>query len=228
MNFLSHYFLDRDRNNAAFFIGVCTPDLISIYNRKVRFKAHTLPKVDTVGLSPEKVAFYHGIMRHFEVDALFHSSDFFKRETEYFSQLLRKAFGSERVQRDFFVSHIFLELLLDKILMEREPKMVPEFYDWLKELGLQFVVSLTEWAAQRPLPNYDGFFERFITHQYLYHYTDWDEVIYVLRRILQRVGIERFEYLHSPKFLQLAQGYQEELTTRCFAAFEDFRGQLNS
>lgn len=228
MNFLSHYYLDRYRNNSHFFVGACTPDLVSIYNRSVRLKAHSLPQPDKVGNSPQQIAFYQGIVRHFEVDQLFHSSDFFHAETRYFSDLLREHFGADRIHRAFFVSHILLELMLDKILMEREPALVPDFYRWITDPGLQFVVSLTEWATQRPLPNYDGFYEKFITNQYLYHYTRWEEVIYVLRRILQRVGIARFEYLHSPKFLQLVQNYQEELSPRCFTAMDGFMAQLGS
>jgi acyl carrier protein phosphodiesterase len=226
MNFLSHYYLDRHRENSFFCVGVCTPDLVSIFDRRVRLKAHTLPDLSEGGVTSEQLAFHEGIMRHLEVDRIFHASDFFHKETSYFSRQLRANFGSEQVSRGFFVSHILLELLLDKILMEREPHLLENFYRRLTDPGLQFVVSLTEWAVQRKLPRYGAFYENFVVKKYLYRYTNWDNIIFVLEKILERVGITRFAYLHSPQFLDLGQTYQEELSARCFSAFDSFIDQL--
>ncbi|MEL6651188.1 MAG: hypothetical protein AAFQ87_10335 [Bacteroidota bacterium] len=226
MNFLSHYYLDRDVDNPYFTVGVSTPDLVSIFNRRVRLKANNMPDIKSGEVSPEQVAFYNGILQHFEADRIFHTSDFFKEETELISRRLTTIFGAERISRGFFVAHVFLEILLDKILIEHDRSLADTYYRHLNEVGVARSAELTQWAVQQQIPRYLGFFERFVDRQYLYHYADWQEVIIVLRRILMRVSIHRFEYLHSPRFLQFAQEYQQELTGRVFGVMDTFQDEL--
>ncbi|MFK7922157.1 MAG: hypothetical protein AB8H47_09380 [Bacteroidia bacterium] len=228
MNFLSHFYLDRDISNPYFTVGASTPDLVSIFNRRVRLKANRMPDIKSGAVSPEQVAFYNGIHQHFEVDRIFHTSDFFHTETQLISKRLTDIFGAERISRGFFVAHILLELLLDKILLEHDPSLADTYYRHLEEVGIKQVSELTQWAVKQDLPRYEGFFSRYMDRKYLYHYADWQEVIIVLRRILMRVSIHRFEYLHSPRFLQFAHEYEAELTSHCFEAFDAFQKTLRS
>ena len=73
------------------------------------------------------------------------------------------------------------------------------------------------------MPSYDGFLARFVEKKYLYRYTDWEHVIYILKRILLGVGIRKVDYLHEPVFLERMLVYETELSSRCFHSL----GQLN-
>ncbi|MEO0468339.1 MAG: hypothetical protein AAF206_01865 [Bacteroidota bacterium] len=226
MNFVSHYFLDRETEDAAYLLGVISPDLVSIFDRSVRLKENSLPLIMENESRPEEISFYNGLLRHFEVDALFHSSDFFTSETGRIGEMIRDVFEPQQVRRSFFVAHVLLELLLDKILIQRQPTLLDNFYRILHTITPEETVRLTKWATHAELPAYGTYFEKFIKRQYLYNYADWEHVIYVLRRIMNRVGIKDLEYLHQPQFLDLMVRYEAELAERSSFAFLQFEQQL--
>ncbi|TAE59623.1 MAG: hypothetical protein EAZ89_02330 [Bacteroidetes bacterium] len=224
MNFISHFYLDREQEDSYFFIGVSTPDLVSVFDRNIRVKEHRMPPLP--GYTPESAGFYAGVMRHFQVDKMFHSSPFFTRETGRISAMIQERFRPEELSRVFFVAHVLLELTLDKILIQRDPKLLPDFYRHLERASLDNVVSLTEWITHTGMPGYLPFLNRFVRRKTLYQYTDWQSVVYILRRMMQGVGVAEVEYLHSPRFDQLLRSYEAELSAHCFEAFDDFKRTL--
>ena len=148
MNFISHFYLDRDLNDSHFFTGVSTPDLVSLFDRNIRLKARQMPLLMENEATPEEVSFYQGVLRHFEGDRIFHTSHFFERETGQINDILKETF-QERVGRGFFVAHILFELLLDKILIQDDPSLLSEFYGHLTARPIQEYVRLTEWVTPR-------------------------------------------------------------------------------
>lgn len=226
MNFISHFHLDRSQNDSWFFVGVSTPDLVSVFDRNVRLKQHTLPLPMENEATPAELSFYQGALRHFEVDRLFHTSDFFYEETHRISERLKLAFPNGEVKRGFFVAHILLELLLDKLLIEDDPSIIPDFYGHLTHHPLEEYVKLTEWVTRVPMPSYQGFLNKFITKRYLALYTDWQQVLYILKRIVMGVGIREVDYLHDPRFLSEMQAYEAGLHTRYRSGFAKLNDQL--
>jgi hypothetical protein len=226
MNFISHFYLDRELNNSWFFAGVSTPDLVSVFDRTVRLKENTLPLPMENEASPEELSFYQGVLRHFEVDKIFHTSPFFYTETKEINRRLHAVFPDGEMKRGFFVSHVLFELLLDKLLIQQDPTLLPDFYRHLTTYPLQEYVKLTEWVTGVPMPSYEGFLGKFIEKQYLYRYTDWQHVIYILKRIVLGVGIKEVAYLHDPRFLSVMEAYEEELKERHLAAFTRLNEQL--
>lgn len=219
MNFISHFYLDRELNNSLFFIGVSTPDLVSVFDRTVRLKKSRMPLIMENEATGDEINFYNGVMRHFEGDRIFHTSDFFHNEVHRISHLLEKTFAKGEVERGFFVAHIMFELLLDKILIQEDETLVPEFYEHLESHPISEFVRLTEWVTHTPMPAYDGFLEKFIHKKYLYNYTDPHQVIFILQKIVRGVGIQDIDYLHSRKFLDLLLKYEKELAGRCYSGF---------
>ncbi|MFN0202459.1 MAG: hypothetical protein ACKVTZ_13120 [Bacteroidia bacterium] len=204
---MSHYFLDQQIENHHFILGVCSPDLISIFNREVRFKAR---KIEAQHLSSTDYAFLQGVLRHFEVDAVFHSCQFFEEETQFISLQLKEIFG-DVARRRFFVAHILLELLIDKILIAQNPNLVDDFYLRFEKIGIPPLVQMSEALALMPLPSYDNFLEKFLSNQYLYHYSEAEYICFVLKRLLHRVHIEDNHYIDTPEFLQLLEDYEKRL-----------------
>ena len=222
MNFISHYFLDRDKTSSFFFVGVSTPDLIGNFNSKIRLKESRLPQVDESKLTDMQLQFYQGVLRHFEVDKRFHSSQFFREETRYLNNALKRTFPDDPVHRVFFVSHILLELILDRILIRKHNELLYSFYSHFDKPEIEELVSLTEWITQTPLPGYQDFLQKFAEKQFLYRYVDMRYLLRVIRKILSQVGINQQDYIRKPQFLNLMHEYETRLARLYEPAMKDF------
>lgn len=207
MNFLSHFHLDRHHTNEYFIAGVCSPDLLSIFSRELKIK-HDFEQSK---LHKEAAPFYEGVHRHYAVDKIFHSCDFFQEETTKISQFLYALLGSGEVRRVFFIAHVLLELLIDKILIEQDEALVPDFYTHLEKVGATNLATITQEFIQKPITGYDIFLQRFIQNRYLFHYNKHEYIVFVLKQIVGRVGIKDTTYMDSPSFLSFLDNYQKEL-----------------
>jgi len=222
MNFISHYFLDRDHTDSYFFLGVSTPDLISNYDRTIRLKEATLPLIMENDASQAQLSFYNGVLRHFEVDKMFHSSHFFRRETRYLSHALGRTFPHEQVDKSFFVAHILLELMLDRVLIRKHDYLLSAFYDHFRPSLIPPAVLLTEWVTNKHLPGYPDFLTQFSEKQFLYRYVDMRYLVRVLRHILNKIGIRQHNYIRLPKFLNLMYEYEKRLERLYEPAMREF------
>src|SRR6202012_464096 len=99
MNFLSHYYFDRNVTNCYHILGTVLPDLLKNADK-------------TLVLHPEKMshpdasvnAIKKGWNKHLEVDRYFHSSDFFLHHSHQLKkQLLPAVVGSP--VKPFFLGH---------------------------------------------------------------------------------------------------------------------------
>ena len=178
-------------------------------------------------VSDAEISFYHGVMRHFEVDRIFHSSDFFHRETVLITRTLQETFGSEYIHRAFFVSHILLELTLDRILINQHSSLLYSFYKHFEAKDVHELVALTEWVARQPLPGYGDFLKRFAEKKLLYNYSQWDFLIDVTRHIMHKVSIENTDYLLTDKFLAMIHSYEEGLRRRVPRALKGLEAMLS-
>lgn len=227
MNLLAHYFLDRHRaDDSHFFLGVITPDLVGIFDRRVRLKPRTMPLLMENDARPEEVAFYNGIMRHFEADAVFHSSHFFVEENKSLANTLREEFSEEELPRSYFLAHILVELLLDRVLIDAYPEILDEFYGHIARVPLPQQTRLTEWVCKQKLPRYQPYLRRFAERQYLYDYRDWPHILFVLRRILERIHLPAASAFQDPGLLKLLRSYEHSLSSRWRDLFAEMEESL--
>lgn len=212
MNFVAHFYLDRHYGNSSFAIGAATPDLLSIYNAELRIKNAQVQKVDTDSLSPVGQELLKGVERHFLADRIFHSSEFFTAETQFLSRSFADNFMDGDVPRKYFIAHVLLELMLDKVLIDNNPGLLEEYYHQFDEPDdFGEIHAATELISGRDLPNYDHFLQKFSENRYLYHYRRWDHIVYVLSRIMRRVNIEAREFLVDERFQHIMEQYEERL-----------------
>jgi acyl carrier protein phosphodiesterase len=222
MNFLSHYFLDRGHPSSLFAIGAATPDLLSIYNERLRIKKHHLKGLDGTVLSESAVTFALGVSRHFQADDAFHSSDFFATQTAWISDELERHFVTKTNQRKFFLAHVLLELIMDKILINNNKGIIDEYYGHFAVANpFRDVQEFTETISKHPLPNYDHFLDKFLQNRYLVHYSEWDHIIYVLKRILRRASVADPAFLDDPRFVDFLNAVQKGIEKRHLEAFEE-------
>ncbi len=212
MNFVSHYFLDQARSSSShFFFGVITPDLVGVFDRRIKLKPHSLPPIEADHVSMGELSFYKGVLRHFEVDAVFHTSVFFNRETKLLQEELREYFDEETLPRSYFIAHILLELLLDKVLIEAHPEVLPTFYQHLLNIPSLQQLELTEWVCRAKMHRYQAYLMRFQERQYLYDYRDWRHILSIMRRILDNLRIKTGDALHHPNMLRVLRAYEQKL-----------------
>jgi hypothetical protein len=226
MNFLAHYFLDRNHPSSEFVVGAATPDLLSIYNSNLRIKAGQVDHLNTEARANGDPQFLAGLARHFHADRVFHSSPLFATETQEFSALLERTYQGQNVPRKYFISHIMLELLLDKVLIRHDTTLLDDYYRHFESLApFHAIRKDTEIVSGHPLPNYESFLAKFVENKYLYHYTNNDHLIYILRRLLRRVHIDDNKFLDDPRFLQLMDQLEVRIEGYYLQFFEEIRAK---
>ncbi len=226
MNFLAHFYLDRSHTSSSFVVGAATPDLLSIYNSGLRIKAghvdHLAPEIKTQ-VDPQ---FLLGLERHFHADRVFHSCELFTQETHALSRMLEERLPQVEVPRKYFIAHILLELLLDKVLIHHDPEILGDYYRHFEQLAPFHDLRLgTEAVSAHPMPNYEAFLAKFVENKYLYHYTENDHLIYILRRLLRRVGIEESRFLDDPRFDALMRDFEVRIENYFEQFFTEIRAK---
>jgi len=208
MNFLSHFYLDRQSSDSLFVSGTCTPDLMSIFSRAVRVKHQSL--IIPIGTE----TFYQGVLRHYAADKAFHTCDFFLEESHAITLFLREHFTSNQVHRTFFIGHVLVELMIDKVLIAQDETLVSDFYAHLETVTAHKLAESTQYFVDKPLLGYEAFLQRFIQNRYLFHYSKYEYIIFVLKQIVQRVGISETSFMDSQTFAHFLEEYEKELVPK--------------
>jgi hypothetical protein len=132
MHFLSHYYLDKSQNNPLFTLGALIPDIVpgftKVYNTKIRNKTWTLDE--------PAASVHRGILRHYELDAAFHSSGVFRECCSLASLHMVEAGLDREKYRFWFLGHIVVEVLLDRQLILLNPRLVDEYYNVLSYVDI--------------------------------------------------------------------------------------------
>lgn len=212
MNLISHFFLDKDQQNSYFFVGISTPDLVSNFDRSLRLRQADVFQMSHLYVDEAERAFYRGMRRHFQVDGIFHDSTFFRKETSYLSLVLNKRFKAKGLTRSYFIAHLVLELILDRILIRNHDNLLFEFYRQFQKQDISHLVLLTEKAAKTQLPGYEDFLRRFTESQFMYRYVDMRYLLQVIRTLCRKVRIENTAYLNAPEFMELMYDYENRLS----------------
>ena len=187
MHFLSHYYVDRSKNDPFFVLGALLPDIIphftKTYNSKIRYKEWDIG---------EPLASIHrGVLRHFELDAVFHSSLVFKESCHLATQRM-SAEGLDREKyRFWFLSHITIELMLDRILIMNEPNLANQYYKVLNYVDINKLSAYLNFIAtdeekSKILTN----FIRFLDVRFLQYFDTVDGVAEgIVRTALRATGV---------------------------------------
>ena len=82
MNFLSHYYFERQNLNSNIVIGTILPDLVK--NAEKEWNLFPQKNEELFNKDPKLNSLLTGWKRHLEVDLIFHSSDFFNEQMAKF------------------------------------------------------------------------------------------------------------------------------------------------
>lgn len=206
MNFFGHYYVDHKRDDPYFVLGIILPDVYRGFSKI--FNLH-LRQVE--GRSAEEIQLIKGFHRHYEVDGIFHYTDAFEQASEAIEAICA-GYPQFELPRLFFFSHIMLELLLDRKILQHRPDLAIRFYDQLSSIDIQLVDSYF---------NNTGFntdnsqfllnFQNFVSNRYLYRLLNNENLF----AALQRLYFTRVKYAPSkeqePLFLELLSKCSEEM-----------------
>ena len=190
MNFLSHYYFERNNTNSNMVIGTVLPDLVKNAQKDLNLYPQ---KKTTLFIDDENLnALLIGWKRHLEVDLIFHSSTFFIDEMAKLKQLLLPILHSSPV-RPSFLSHIGVELVLDHLLVINGKININSFYDHLNAVEK---VHLNDFLLKCGAENTDQFFkffDSFKSSRYLLSYQKLENISYALQRICMRLWAHPFD-----------------------------------
>ncbi|HBD93858.1 MAG: hypothetical protein A2015_11575 [Spirochaetes bacterium GWF1_31_7] len=135
MNFLSHYYLDRIKNNHYYNAGLTLPDLLGFHKGRIRLTEKTILQLQNLNMNNDLL---NGMRAHLKLDKKFHTSDFFKKNT-----LLLQSMFEANTQHNLshFNCHIILEMLIDKFILHRNPEIAKEFYEVYSHIDFNVITS---------------------------------------------------------------------------------------
>lgn len=195
MNFLSHFYLDQDAKDPAFILGLVLPDLLKNAKIATKFQLH---KPDSASSIAPLIS---GWKRHIDVDAHFHSADFFESEVHSLFVVMQAELPKSMI-RNSFLAHIAFELMLDHTLVIHKKVDIDYFYTSLENVSDKLIHDFFQVHQLQDIERFLAYLHRFISSKYLYSYGEVQNISYALIQICKRVWGD----LHLPT------GYEHALT----------------
>lgn len=190
MNFLSHFYFNRFTNDPQLVAGSVLPDLVR--NADPSLKIHPEKKAAQLYRDAGLLSLQNGWKQHLFVDRMFHSSDFFKTQSNHLRGLLKPLF-TDTPAKPFFVAHISLELLIDHLLIIHRKVDVAAFYRQLEQAPadqLLAFLALPGAVDASSLNRVARFYHRFCQNAYLHSYHDLNGVAYAVAQICRQIWPE--------------------------------------
>ena len=222
MNFLSHFYFDRDNLDCYHVLGTVMPDLLKNADK-------------TVVIHPEKLSHQNlnissligGWQKHLTVDRHFHSSEFFKYHSHQLKIELMPALKDSPV-KPFFLGHICLELILDNLLITTGKITVDAFYDHLNNCADEDIYNFLLFCGMKQPDIFLKFFTNFKKHRYLTTYSDTSQVAYALKRICMRVWDAPFTPHQEVLLGDIILDYRSRLEPIFMQIFDDISRNLSA
>ena len=220
MNFLSHFYFDRDTTDCYLVLGTVLPDLLKNADKTIIIHPEKLIHHDS-----DVNSIVRGWNKHLLVDRYFHSSGFFLTHSHQLKKLLLPALEGSPV-KPFFLGHIALELILDNLLLTTQKVTANGFYEHLE--GCEELV-VDEFLTRAGLNNKSVFFKfysDFKKSKYLYSYAETSQITYALKRICMRVWNDPFTPENEMLMNDILMNYRGNLMNGFMEIFDDISEKL--
>ncbi len=222
MNFLSHYYFDRNTTNCYHILGTVMPDLLKNADK-------------TIILHPEKQhhpnkhinSIIKGWNKHLDVDRYFHSSGFFITHSHQLKNLLAPVIEGSPV-KPFFLGHIGVELILDNLLLTTGKITVDGFYDHLNGCDNAIIEEFLTFAGLKDTTRFFRFYEGFKRDGYLHTYEETQQIAYALKRICMRVWPNPFTPQHEAHMNGVLTAYRQLLLPDFMTIFNEIANKLSA
>lgn len=179
MNFLSHYTVHHN-SEPVFNFGLLFPDFLGIISRGYKLKQF---KKD---FGSKNTHFLNGIAHHELADALWHESIFFREKCAGIKKILNDFGFVDKPFRPFFMSHVMLEILLDRTIVLKEERLTDDMYTSLEAVEKELIENINE--IHPATREFGRFFANFRSNRYVFSYGSNEMFIYALNRLFSRVN----------------------------------------
>jgi hypothetical protein len=224
MNFLSHFYFERQNPNDYIVMGVVLPDLIKNADKDWNLN----PQKDDYLYHDvaEYAAILEGWKRHLELDKIFHSSAFFKEQTGILKQLILPGIQSGPV-KPFFLAHIGLELILDHLLLTQHVVDTTKFYTQLQGAHTDSLAGFLRLARLPDPVRFNKFLDSFISSAYLFSYDKVENITYSLNRICMRLWDNPFTEAQLKLITFGLEQFKQQLENNYRYLFDEIELELN-
>ena len=182
MNYFSHFFVDGIDNQHEFNTGLLLPDI-------TRGKIKSFRQIQFFDTASNQ-NFFGGCAAHYHADKKFHASEFFNDILSQSSLIINKAKFNHDLNRKWFLAHILVELMLDRILVRLYPDTLDKFYKSLNSINDDDLATFLTLYGMKDIEEFFEFFNHFRKVQYIYYYTDNNKFVYSLNRIMIKAGVK--------------------------------------
>jgi hypothetical protein len=222
MNFLSHYYFDRQTSNCYHVLGTVLPDLLKNADKHIILHPEKLHHGNN-----EVNSIITGWNKHLAVDRYFHSSDFFLTHSHELKKALLPAIEGSPV-KPFFLGHIALELIIDNLLLTTGKISVDNFYAQLSGCKPGVIEEFLTFSGLADTRVFFKFYEGFKKSQYLHTYAETHQIAYALKRICMRVWKDPFTPEHEAQMNDVLGNYRDYLLDSFMDIFEEIEDKLNN
>ncbi len=172
-----------------FLAGTAAPDWLSVADRGVRLRPRLVQPYCHGDQTP-LAEFAAGAMQHMEDDDRFHRLPAFIEVSGQLMVLFRELLHPHDGFRPGFLGHIVTELLLDSVLIERDPGLLRSYYAALESLDPDFVQHCVNKMVKKPTQRLAALLPMFIREQFLWDYLDDERLLYRLNQVMRRVKLQ--------------------------------------
>jgi hypothetical protein len=207
MNYLAHGW--RFAAEPYFLAGTAAPDWLSVIDRKTRLRSKRAAEfADNTDWVLAAVA--RGVMQHHADDTWFHATPAFNELCLAFAVEIRSRLPGDEGFRPSFLGHILVELLLDAVLAEEDPRRLDDYYAALAALDAGEVERAISQLATQPVIRIAQLVPRFAAERFLYDYLDDGKLLTRLNHVMRRVGLP----LLPPAIAELFPAMRERVRQR--------------
>jgi acyl carrier protein phosphodiesterase len=224
MNFLSHFYFEKDSPDENMVMGVVLPDLIK--NAQKDSNLYPLKDKQRFEEDTNQVSILKGWERHVQVDAIFHSSAFFKLQTNTLKQILLPVFENSPV-KPFFLAHIGLELLLDHLLIIDGIVNINAFYEHLAKADQESLEAFLQNCGVVDTAVFFNFLNSFISGRYLLSYQKIENISYALNRICMRLWDNPFTDRQVALLTDGLTVFKDTIAGSYHSIFDEIELQIN-
>jgi acyl carrier protein phosphodiesterase len=184
MNFLSHYYFDKNNENSYEILGSLLPDLIK--NADKSWNIHPEKKEINFYDKGQHQQIIKGWKKHLLIDKIFHNTDFFFQHQHQIKLEIKKNLDNNII-KPFFVGHISLELILDHLLITKNEIDVNKLYFHLEKVDLDEIADFLKLSGIENTEKFYKFFDNFRRQKYLHNYEQPENITYAIKGICNRI-----------------------------------------
>lgn len=129
-----------------------------------------------------------GTNKHFASDRKFHNWMVFVDLTNKATDMIRES-GDKDINRDYFITHIMVEVLLDKILLEKNPNLADDFYAMVDSVEQEWILKFMRYAGLQDDELWKGQHRRFMKAGWLKNYTSLENVVSAVEQVCRSLDM---------------------------------------